>query len=138
MNGNEMDVKRFLDIKQANGQSKHTIKSQRTIPLKLNRFLNGKSFRQTSEDDVMAFFSMLNGSCSGSTVTLSKIVIKSFYRHLYSMKRHEYPLQVTNLVVSGGNKRKLPIRPEDVITKEDIVELLRWCDNFRDKAMVVT
>jgi integrase len=137
MDTNESDIKRFLDLKLANGRSVYTVRSQRAVLLKLDKFLDGVPFRLTTEDDIVAFFRTLNGNYCESTIMLSKIVVKSFYRHLYGMRRHEYPPQVINIVVSGS-KRKLPIRPEDVITKEDIVELLRWCTNFRDKAMIVT
>lgn len=60
MDSNESDIKRFLDIKLANGRSAYTIRSQRAVLLKLNSFLDGKLFRQTTEDDIVAFYSMLN------------------------------------------------------------------------------
>ncbi len=138
MKNNEAEIRKFLGIKEANGQSKHTIRSQQTVLVKLNNFLKGKPFRETTEEDILTFVSEMNGKYAESYVCLIKTVIKSFYRQLYRMKRHELPPQVVNLNSSYNHKKKLPIRPEDVITKEDIAEFLRWCDNFRDKAMVVT
>jgi len=138
MEDNETEIRKFLSIKEANGQSKHTIRSQQTVLIKLNSFLKSKPFRETTEEDILAFVSEMNGKYAESYVCLIKIVLKSFYRQLYGMKRHELPPQVVNLNSNYNHKKKLPIRPEDIITKEDIAEFLRWCDNFRDKAMVVT
>jgi site-specific recombinase XerD len=138
MEDNAAEIRKFLNIKEANGQSRYTILSQRTVLLKLNEFLKGRSFGEATEEDIMAFVTDMKNKHSGSYVTLIKTVIKTFYRQLYGMKQHEFPLQVVNLVSNNNHKTKLPIRPEDVITKEDIAELVRWCNNFRDKAIVVT
>ena len=138
MKDNDAEIRKFLSIKEANGQSKHTIRSQQTVLIKLNNFLKDKPFREATEEDILAFVSDMNGKYAESYVGLAKIVTKSFYRQLYGMKRHELPPQVVNLNSNYNHKKKLPVRPEDVITKEDLVEFLRWCDNFRDKAMVAT
>lgn len=138
MEDNESEIRKFLSIKDANCQSEYTIKSQQTILAKLNNFLNGKTFREATQDEIMAFISAMNRKYAESYVGLIKIVIKSFYRYLYGMKKHEFPAQVVNLNFNYNHKKRLPIRPEDIITKEDLVEFVRWCDNFRDKAMVVT
>ena len=138
MEDNETEIRKFLSIKEANGQSKHTIRSQQTVLVKLNNFLKRKPFREATEEDILEFVSEMNSKYAESYVSLIKIVIKAFYRQFYGMKRHELPPQVVNLNSGYNHKRKLPIRPEDIITKEDIAEFLRWCDNFRDKAMVVT
>jgi len=138
MEDNESEIRKFLNIKEANGLSKYTIKSQQTILAKLNNFLNGKPFREVTQDEIVVFVSEMNRKYAESYVGLAKIVIKAFYRQLYGMKQHELPPQVVNLNSNYNHKKRLPIRPEDVITKEDLVEFVRWCDNFRDKAMVVT
>ena len=39
---------------------------------------------------------------------------------------------------NGNHTRKLPIRPEDVITKEDVAHLVKHCTNYRNEAIVVT
>jgi len=137
MKDNESEIKRFLDIKAANGQSNWTIQGQRTVLMKLNYFLKSKPFRETTEDDIISFISEMNRKHAPSTMNLIKIVIKSFYRQLYGMKKHDYPPQVQNINGNNNHRRRVPIRPEDILTKEDIVEVVRYCDNFRDKAMVV-
>lgn len=138
MENSKSEIEKFLNIKEANGQSEYTIKSQQTILAKLDTFLNGKPFREVTQDEIVAFVSEMNKKYAEPYVGLAKIVIKSFYRHLYGLKKNEFPSQVVNLNSNYNHKKKLPIRPEDVITKEDLVEFLRWCDNFRDKAIVVT
>ena len=136
MGNNEYEIERFLRIKEANGQSKWTIEGQGRILRKLNKFLKGKSFRETSEDDIISFVSKMNRISAPSTMKLIKIVIKSFYRHLYGMNKYERPQQVKNLNCNNYHPR-IPMRPEDVITKEDIAEIVQHCDNLRDKAIIV-
>lgn len=138
MENNKTSIERFLKLKEANGQSKHTIISQRIVLEKLDRFLLGKLFREAEEDDIVNFISEMRQKHAESYVQLMKIVVKSFYRHLYGMKRHETPPQVENIQCGGNHKNKLPIRPEDMITKEDLTKFVKLCDNFRDKAIVVT
>ena len=120
MEDNETEIRKFLSIKEANGQSKHTIRSQQTVLVKLNNFLKRKPFREATEEEILAFVSEMNSKYAESYVSLIKIVIKAFYRQFYGMKRHELPPQVVNLNSGYNHKKKLPIRPEDVITKEDI------------------
>ncbi|MGD8544938.1 MAG: phage integrase N-terminal SAM-like domain-containing protein [Candidatus Bathyarchaeota archaeon] len=136
MRSNESEIKRFLDIKVANGQSRFTIISQRMVLTKLNRFLKSKSFREATEDNIVSFISQMNEQHAPSTTNLIKIVVKSFYRHLYGMRRHQYPHQVRNITGNNNHQRQVPIRPEDILTKEDIAEIVKYCTTFRDKAIV--
>lgn len=138
MRDNNAEIKGFLELKEANGQSKWTIQNQGIILRKFNKFLDPKSYREATEDDVISFISRMNKSHAPSTMNLLKIVIKSFYRHLYRMKKHEYPPQVQNIRNCHNGQRRIPIRPEDILTKEDIADIVRYCNNFRDKALVVT
>jgi len=57
MQDNKAEIKKLLAIKEANGQSKWTIQSQRNMLEKPNHFLNGKPFCETTEDDIISFFS---------------------------------------------------------------------------------
>jgi len=133
---NEQTIERFLNIKKVNGQSAKTIENQGYILEDLNEFLEGKPFKEATEDDILSYVSS-NPSLSPSSRNTYKMVIKGFYRTIYGLPRSHYPDQVRNL--NGGNsKRKIPIRPEDIITQEDIAHLLRYGSNFRNQAIVVT
>jgi integrase/recombinase XerD len=134
---NEQVIKSFLDVKIANDLSPETIKNQRFLLNHLKEFLKGKPFQETTEKDIFAFlaYKRENGLSSGSLHSY-KVVIKSFYRFLYNLPKNQYPKQVRKLN-GGNNRRKVPIRPEDVITKEDIAMLIKHCTNYRDEALVI-
>jgi len=51
MRDNEAQIMKFLSIKEANGQSKYTIKSQQTVLVKLSSFLKGRPFLETTEEE---------------------------------------------------------------------------------------
>jgi site-specific recombinase XerD len=138
MNGqNESDIKRFLDIKMVNGQSRQTIVNQKRILDQFGNYLGDKAFKDTTEQDIMEFLAHKKEKVNDVTMQSFKIVIKLFYRFLYGLKRGEYPLQVVN--VDNGNhiRHKSPIRPEDVLVKSDIAILVKHCKNFRDEAILV-
>lgn len=123
-------------MKEVNDASSETIKGYRIVLNQLNKFLKGKPFRETTEDDIFAFISHKKEKGLGpSSLRLYKIYVKSFYRNLYGLPSRQYPDQVRNL--NGGNtKRKIPIRPEDVITKEDVASLIKHCLYYRDEAII--
>ena len=122
-----------------NDASPKTIELYSFILKEISEFLKGKQFRETTEQDVFSFlaYKKERGLTSGSLQTY-KIVIKNFYRVLYDLPKREYPSQVKNLNCSSNHKRKIPIRPENVLTKEDIAKLVKYCRNFRDEAILVT
>jgi len=137
MEVNEQDIKRFLDIKRVNDASPKTIKQQGFVLNQLNDFLKAKPFKEVSEQEIFAFLSYKKQTLARSSIHIYKFIMKSFYRFLYGLPRHQYPDQVINLN-GGNNKRKVPIRPEDLITKNDIASLLKYCSYYRDEAMIVT
>ncbi len=123
MSKNERDIARFLNIKKVNDASPETIKNQAFILGQLNKFLEGKPFKETTEEDIFAVFTRKKeGGASPRSLQQYKMVIKSFYRFLYDLPRHQYPKQVWNLN-SGNNKRKAPIRPDGLFKIEDFDEL---------------
>jgi site-specific recombinase XerD len=134
---NESDIKRFLDIKMVNGQSRQTIVNQKRILDQFGNYLGDKTFKDAAEQDVMEFLAHKKEKVNDVTMQSFKIVIKLFYRFLYGLKRGEYPLQVVNVDNGNHTKSRSPIRPEDIITKEDVAFLIKHCRNFRDEAMLV-
>lgn len=134
---NSADIKRYMDIKRVNGQSDLTIKVQKRLLEDLSDFLSGKSFKDAAEQNVMEYLAHKRETVNEVTLQTLKVVIKSFYRFIYGSKKREYPDQVSNLTNGNHNKRKSPIRPEEIITKDDIAYLIKYCKNFRDEAILV-
>jgi len=136
MKENERTIKKFLHMKEVNDASSETIKGYRIVLNQLNNFLKGKPFKETTEEDIFAFiYHKKEKGLGPSSLRLYKIYVKSFYRNLYGLPSRQYPDQVRNL--NGGNtKRKIPIRPEDVITKEDVASLIKHCLYYRDEAII--
>jgi len=138
MNDNKSEIERFLNVKKVNDRSERTIANYAFILNELNGFLKSKPFRETTESDIFAFISYKKDNGLASTsINAYKIVIKLFYRFLYDLPRHQYPQQVKNLN-NGNNKRKMPIRPETILTKQDVAHLTKYCLNYRDEAFVVS
>lgn len=135
---NESDIKRFLNVKIVNDASPETIKHQGTLLNQLKMFLKGKPFRETAEEDIFAFLAhKREKGLSPGTIHSYKTVIKSFYRFLYSLPKHQYPEQVRN-INGSNNKRRMPVaRANDIITKEDVAFLIKHCDNYRNEALVI-
>jgi site-specific recombinase XerD/ribosomal protein L40E len=137
MSENDGYITKFLELKRANGASEKTLKTQNFFLKQVSKCLN-KDFKEADEQDIVNYISGKKGEgASNSSLALYKIVLKSFYRYLYDLPRHEYPNQVKNLN-GTNNKARVPIRPENLLTKQDIAAPVKYCKNFRDEAMVVT
>lgn len=134
---NESEIKRYLDIKIVNGQSPQTIVNYKRLLGQLGNHLKEKSFRDANEQNIIEFLAYKKKIVNDVTMQSFKIAIKAFYRFLYSLKRGEYPQQVLNIDNGNHFKHKSPIRPEDIITKDDIALLVKHCKNYRDEAIVV-
>ena len=61
MEDNEAEIRKFLSIKEANGQSKHTIRSQQTVLVKLDSFLKGRTRTDSNERVCTDSRELLNG-----------------------------------------------------------------------------
>jgi site-specific recombinase XerD len=134
---NELDLKRFLDIKLVNGQSLQTVVNYKRLLVQFVNYLGEKSFKEATEQDLMDFLAFKKKIVNEVTMDSFKIAIKLFYRFLYGLKRGEYPQQVVNIKCGSFSKRRSPIRPEDVITKDDIAFLVKHCKSHRDQAILV-
>lgn len=138
---NETDFQRFHMERRANEIKEVTLEGYQLTLSRLDAFLK-KSFREASKDDIMAFFTMLQNQLEASTVHTWKARVKTFYNWLFELAPREYPDCVKWLHVSnprGMSKTKgysLPLKPEDVLTREDILKLIEACDHPRDQALI--
>jgi site-specific recombinase XerD len=140
---NETDFQRFHDERRANEIKEVTMKAYLLTLSRLDAFLK-KSFREASKDDIMAFFTMLQNQLKPSTVHTWKTRVKTFYNWLFELAPREYPDCVKWVRVS--NPRSLSktkgyvfsLKPEDVLSREDILKLIEACDHPRDQALIMT
>jgi len=131
---NEEDVNKFLQNCKDRGLSENTINNYRVYLRVFERTLN-KLFREASAEDVKQFFR--DKEMKPSSREVFKVSIRRFYQWLYGKKRGRYPKQVAEIEINGKNlKRTIPIRPEQVLTKDDIAKLLNSANNFRGQAIV--
>jgi site-specific recombinase XerD len=67
-----------------------------------------------------------------------KLVTKAFYKFLYGLD-NGCPEQVKNLnrnLKRNGNNHKVAIKPEQILTKEDVAMLVKHCGYYRDEAIL--
>jgi site-specific recombinase XerD len=137
MEPNKCEIERLVQIKRVQNQSKHTIGYYERYLGELSDFL-GKPFKDATEQDIFAFVSFKAETCkSEKTLTLYKMVVKAFYKFLYGME-NEYPTIVRNLKTNGrhNGNGKVVVKPKDVLTKEDIANLVKHCRHYREEAIV--
>jgi integrase/recombinase XerD len=111
-----------------------TIKNYQGYLTVFSRSLN-KPFKEATAEDIKTFFRTADMTTNSKETF--KVVVRKFYRWLYHKKQGKYPEQVRDLKVHFKNmKRTEPIRPESILTKEDIAKLTSVATNFRDQAIV--
>ena len=134
---NKQDIERFVELKQINGQSPHTIFHQSRMATELSDFLK-KPFREATEQDIFAFIRRKSETCGERTLFMYKLITKAFYKFLYRLE-DSYPDQVKNLnknLKRNGHNHKVAIKPEHILTKEDIAMVLKHCEYYRDEAII--
>lgn len=135
-------VEKYLAERQANDIRPRTLDLDRVVLKRLNQSLC-KPFKEVTKDDMIRFCNEIakEGLKRGSIHTYKR-KIKVFYNWLYGMDYKQYPECVKWMrpnnprgnTKSGG--RALPIRPEDLLTQEDIKKLINACNHPRDQALI--
>jgi integrase len=135
-------VEKYLAERQANDIRPRTLDLDRVVLKRLNQSLC-KPFKEVTKGDMIGFCNEIakEGLKRGSIHTYKR-KIKVFYNWLYGMNYKEYPECVKWMrpnnprgnTKSGG--RSLPIRPEDLLTQEDIKKLINACNHPRDQALI--
>jgi site-specific recombinase XerD len=139
LESNEQDLEKFVAEKRRNDVSERTIETYVRFVTELDEVTN-KPFREVEEDDINAFVDMKGSYCNKHTMTLIKTVIKTFYKWLFGLK-DTYPPAVAKLEANGhkrgngaGNAEDLDIK--DILVKDDIALLVKYCEDDRDEAIV--
>ncbi len=134
---NKLDIERLIEMKRVNGQSEATISQQSRVLGELSEFLR-KPFREATEQDIFGFIGHKGKTCGERTLFMYKVVTKAFYKFLYGLE-DGYPEQVKNLnknLKRNGPNHRVAIKPEQILTKEDIAMLVRHCGYYRDEAIL--
>lgn len=97
--GNELDLEKFVAEKRRNDISPRTIETYVRFVTELDEVIN-KQFRELVEDDINKFVDMKARYCNKHTMTLCKTVIKTFYKWLFELK-DTYPPAVAKLETNG-------------------------------------
>lgn len=141
MQANIETTNRFMMERRANGITPRTQRLDKTILKRLDQYLE-KPFEDATKEDMIGFVNDISGFKKGS-IHIYKRKIKLFYNWLFSMDPSEYPPAVSWM--RGSNpatqsaKRSglnLPIKPEEILSREEITALINACEHPRDQALV--
>ncbi len=122
----------FADSSLANGRSICTVLNQMGVWFRLAQWL-GKDFTSATMDDIHALVARVESSVlKPSTKNLYKALLKQLYKHIEGSDE-EYPLKVRWIKVRFPVKR---VRPQDVLSQEDVRKLLEVCSDIQDKAFI--
>jgi len=133
MNGsNEEYLKRFLEGREL---SKGSGFNYRFLLEMLDRFLQGKDFKQVDEDDLRRFIRSREHLKSSSR-NREKILLKNFFRCLHGYRKHTYPPCVDWMVQSGSQTRRLPIVDANgILSEDDVKRIIEATPLTRDRAL---
>lgn len=134
---NQKTISTYIEERKANELSKATVKLDKIILKKLAKFLH-KPFKKATKQDLIRFFNRMQEVHASSTVHVQKVRIKHFYNWLFGLDRGEYPACAKWIRPTNPYKDKLPINPEDLLTREEIKKLMQACNHTRNQAIVST
>lgn len=131
----------FNEERRANGIADRTIQSYEVVLKHLAEFLE-KPFKAATKQDIIRFFSMAQQKgYKRGTVHVYKRRVKLFYNWLFQLDPREYPscvkwVRVNNPRSTKSGGMQLPVKPEEILTPEDVQRLVNACTKLRDRALV--
>jgi integrase len=135
-------IKQFDLERSANEIKEKTRELDNLVLRQLDEFLR-KPFKEATKEDMISFFNFMQGRYKRGSIHIYKVKVKLFYNWLYKLERRQYPdsvrwIRPTNPRRKRGTKTKgdLPVKPEDILTEEDILKLINEADHPRDQAIV--
>lgn len=95
-----------------------------------------KPVRKATEADIRKIVGALEQTqLAAETKKCFKIFVRKFYRFLHGMnKKGEYPPEVSWISIAIAQKNYK--MPEELLTEQEVKEIIRACDNIRDKALI--
>ena len=104
---------------------------------KLDKLL-GKDFEKANEEDIRRVVSEINQKClSEHTKRGFRLIVRRFYRFVRGCNKEDpHPPEVKWMSLKMGHKHsKLP---EELLTEEEFVSIIKHCQTIRDKALIST
>jgi len=132
---NKIDIERFCTNILSEGKSEATYyKYLERLP-KVALLLD-KDFADVTKEDLEKLFEkmLFEMRYSKNTIGGYKILIKRFYQWLLSYKRKHYPPLVD--WIEAHTRHHKMVRPEDVLSGEDVQKLIAAAMNPRDRALI--
>ena len=132
---NKNDIERFCMNLLTEGKSEATYyKYLERLPQ--IAFLLNKEFKEVVREDLERLFEKLitENSYAKNTIGTYKIMTRRFFQWLYGCKKNHYP-EVVEWIEANVHHQKL-IRPEDLLSGEDIQKMIAAAFNPRDKAFI--
>jgi hypothetical protein len=132
---NKSDIERFCMNLLTEGKSEATyFKYLERLPQ--IAFLLNKEFKEVTREDLERLFEKLitENSYAKNTIGTYKLMTRRFFQWLYGHKKNQYP-SVVEWIEANVHHRKL-VRPEDLLTGEDVQKMIAVAFNPRDKAFV--
>jgi site-specific recombinase XerD len=131
-------ILKFVDEQIVNGKSEETMRNYIFVIHMFAEFLNEKRFEDVGKEDVISYINFLmtkinkksKEKLKENTINLNKARIRTFYRWL---NNGEYPDFIKPIKVKIDS---ITVRPDQILTEEEIKKLIETADNIRDKAIV--
>jgi site-specific recombinase XerD/ribosomal protein L40E len=131
---NREAIKKFLEYAQADGLSVPRQVRYIFVLRKLSKLL-GKPFKQAKKDDMIKVVGKLaKEDTSYDTQRSEKECIKRFYKWLRDTE-DEYPNEVRWIKTTRKNGHRM--LPENLLTEEEVKKLAEFCQNPRDRALIL-
>jgi len=142
VNRNEASIERFLEEQKVNDLKPGTLETYHRSLSRLKIFLGEKAFEDATREDLIRFFAEAQGNLARSTIHMYKARTKRFYAWLFQSEAGEYPsvvrwIRSTNPRGSKDKGEVTGIRPEDLLTDEEILRLVDAADHPRDQAIIM-
>ena len=129
-------IRRFMDYCFSNGLSKMRVLKYVSTLVKISRVM-GKPFDRVSKEDVERFVGWVerNRRFSPWTKQNYKVALKFFFKW-FKGGGERYPPEVD--WIKTTLKAKDELLPEQLLTEEDVMRLVRAARSLRDKAFIIT
>jgi len=124
----------YVDFMRARGLTDRTISKNLYCVAVFLKTVGRKELSKLTKDDIMHSMATVEKTeYSPKTKQNIKVSVKPFYKHLLG-NDEVYPPQVRWIKASLGDYKK--ILPEDILTEEDVRNMLNVTTDVRDRALI--
>ncbi len=129
------EIKKFKQHLEARGLTDNRVNKYLNILHKISKWKPGKPFEELDKEDVETIVSEIEKTnFAESTKCDYRTLFKRFFQWIRDMEE-QYPKEVSWISTTVSKEKRK--EPEDLLTEEDIKELIKNT-NIRDKAFIIT